>query len=246
VLKGYGLTEASGRITSDPLPPQPRKPSSVGVAVGIEVASIDEEGMLLPAGKIGEIVVRGPNVLEGYDNDLAATRDSFTNGWFRTGDQGFLDADGYLFITGRLKEIINRGGETIAPQEVDEVFMEHPAVAQAVTFAVPHGRWGEDVATAVVLRQSAAATEQELRRFVSARLAAFKVPSQVLIVAAIPVGATGKLPRRDLAEQLGLAVPSHEQWALHTAYTAPHTPLEEALTELWARVLDLKRVGELR
>ena len=243
VLKGYGLTEASGRITSDPLPPQQRKASSVGVAVGLEVASIDEEGMLLPVGKIGEIVVRGPNVIQGYDNDLAATRDAFTNGWFRTGDQGFLDPDGYLFITGRLKEIINRGGETIAPQEVDEVFMEHPAVAQAVTFAVPHGRWGEDVATAVVLRQTAAATEQELRRFVSARLAAFKVPSQVLIVEAIPVGATGKLLRRSLAEQLSLAGPSRDRSALDTASTAPHTPIEEALTGLWARVLDLAHVG---
>jgi amino acid adenylation domain-containing protein len=243
VLKGYGLTETSGRITSDPLPPQPRKPDSVGVAVGVEVAVMDEEEMLLPAGEIGEIIVRGPNVLEGYDHDLAATRDSFTNGWFRTGDQGFLDADGYLFITGRLKESINRGGETISPQEVDEVFMEHPAVAQAVTFAVPHGRRGEDVATAVVLRQAAVATEQELRRFISTRLAAFKVPSQVLIVAAIPVGATGKLRRRDLAEQLGLVAPSHERSALHTAYTAPHAPIEEALTGIWARVLDLERVG---
>jgi acyl-CoA synthetase (AMP-forming)/AMP-acid ligase II/aryl carrier-like protein len=243
VLKGYGITEASGRITSDPLPPQQRKASSVGVAVGVEVASIDEEGMLLPRGEIGEIVVRGPNVIRGYDNDLPATRDAFTNGWFRTGDRGYLDADGYLFITGRLKEIINRGGETIAPQEVDDVFMEHPAVAQAVTFAVPHARWGEDVTTAVVLRQNAAATEPELRRFVASRLAGFKVPSQVLIVETIPVSTTGKLLRRSLAEQLGLAAPSDDQRALHTAYTAPYTPLEEMLTGLWAKVLDVERVG---
>ena len=190
-LSSYGMTE-SNMLTSNPLPPRQRKPGSVGVAAGPEVAIMDAEGRLLPAGETGEVVIRGPNVMSGYENNPTANQEAFTHGWFRTGDEGFFDADGYLFITGRLKETINRGGTTIAPQDVDDVFMEHPAVAQAVTFAVPHVRWGEDVATAVVLRPNTSATVQELRRFVTTRLAAFKVPSQVLIVEAIPSGAYGE------------------------------------------------------
>jgi amino acid adenylation domain-containing protein len=242
VLMTYGLTEAI-LVSCNPLPPRQRKPGSVGVAVGPEVAVMDAEGKLLPSGETGEIVIRGPNVMRGYENDPAANREAFTHGWFRTGDQGFLDADGYLFITGRLKELINRSGTKVAPQEVDDVFMEHPAVAQAVTFAVPHVRWGEDVATAVVLRQNASATEQELRRFAATYLAAFKVPSQVIFVEAIPVGSTGKSQRFRLAEQFGLAVSSQDQPVLHTVYTAPRTPLEGVLAGLWAAVLGVERVG---
>src|SRR5262249_1753792 len=157
----------------------------VGVTVGLEVAIMDAAGKLLPAGETGEVVIRGPNVMHGYEDDPAANRAAFTHGWLRTGDQGFLDADGYLFITGRLKDLINRGGIKVAPQEVDDVFMEHPAVAQAVTFMVPHVRWGEDVAIAVVLHRNTSATEQELRRFAATRLAPFKIPSQVIFVEAI-------------------------------------------------------------
>jgi amino acid adenylation domain-containing protein len=242
VIEAYGMTETNV-VTCNPLPPRQRKPGSVGVAAGPEVAIMDAEGRLLPAGETGEIVVRGPNVMRGYENDPAANREAFTKGWFRTGDQGFFDADGYLFITGRLKEIINRGGTKISPQEVDDVLMEHPAVAQAVTFAVPHIRWGEDVASAVVLRQHACITAQGLRQFVARRLATFKVPSQVLIVEAIPMGPTGKLQRRSLAEQFGLALPTQEHMVLHLAYTPPRTPLEEVLAGLWATVLDVERVG---
>jgi amino acid adenylation domain-containing protein len=242
VLGSYGMTEANF-IACNPLPPRQRKPGSVGVAAGPEVAIMDLEGRLLPAGETGEVVLRGPSVSRGYENNPTANREAFTHGWFRTGDEGYLDDDGYLFITGRLKEIINRGGTKVAPQEVDDVFMGHPAVAQAVTFAVPHARWGEDVVTAVVLRQDTGVTEQELRRFVATRLALFKVPSQVLIVEVIPVGPMGKLQRRSLAEQFDLAGPSQNRPVLHTAYTAPRTPLEEVLTGLWATVLGVKRVG---
>src|SRR5262249_46578445 len=147
----YGMTEASGQVTCNPPPQRQRKVGSVGAAVGPEVAIMDEHGTILPPGKTGEIVVRGATVMQGYANDPTANQHAFTHGWFRSGDQGYLDADGYLFITGRLKEIINRGGEKIAPQEVEAVLMEHPAVAQAVTFAVPHARLGEDIAAAVVL-----------------------------------------------------------------------------------------------
>jgi acyl-CoA synthetase (AMP-forming)/AMP-acid ligase II/acyl carrier protein len=241
VIEAYGTTEVSS-ITCNPLPPRQRKTGSVGIATGPEVAIMDEAGTLLPAGSIGEIVVRGASVIRGYD-DATADRDAFTHGWFRTGDQGLLDTDGYLFITGRLKEIINRGGEKIAPQEVDAVLLDHPAVAQAATFAVPHVRWGEDVATAVVLRQNTSATEQELRQFVATRLATFKVPSQVLIVEDIPKGPTGKLQRIGLAERLGLTALDEARPPLEGLFVAPRTSLEAFLVEVWQEVLGRDHVG---
>ena len=155
VVESYGMTEASHQMTSNPLPPSPRKAGSVGVAAGPDVAIMDEAGNLLPVGEIGEIVIRGINVTDGYENNPTANQSAFTNGWFRTGDQGRFDTDGYLFITGRIKEIINRGGEKIAPKEVDEILIQHPAIAQAIAFAVPHPTLGEDVAAAVVLNDNA-------------------------------------------------------------------------------------------
>jgi acyl-CoA synthetase (AMP-forming)/AMP-acid ligase II len=166
---------------------------------------MDDAGNLLPAGSTGEIVIRGPNVTAGYENNAKANAEAFTHGWFRTGDQGVMDADGYLSITGRLKEIINRGGEKISPREVDEVLMDHPAVAQVVTFAIPHEKLGEDIGAVVVLREGRAATERELRDFVGRRLADYKVPRRILFVDEIPKGATGKLQRIGLAAKLGLA-----------------------------------------
>jgi oxalate---CoA ligase len=204
VIESYGMTEAAHQMTSSPLPPGVRKPGSVGVAAGPEVAVMGNDGALLPRGAIGEIVIRGENVTAGYENNPTANADAFTNGWFRTGDQGVLDDDGYLTITGRIKEIINRGGEKVSPREVDEVLMDHPAVAQAVTFAVPHDKLGEDVAAAVVLREGAAATERELRDFAATRLADFKVPRRIVLLDEIPKGATGKLQRIGLAKKLGL------------------------------------------
>src|SRR5207249_143122 len=144
VIETYGMTEASGHVTCNPLPGRERKSGSVGMAAGAEVAIMDETGVLLPAGAIGEIVVRGPSVMRGYDNNLTANRSAFTHGWFRSGDQGYVDADGYLFVTGRLKEIINRGGAKIAPREIEAALLDHPAVAQAVTFEVPHAQLGEE------------------------------------------------------------------------------------------------------
>ena len=185
VLESYGMTETS-MIACNPPPQRQGKSGAVGMTVGPEVAIMDESGTVLPAGAIGEIVVRGASVMSGYDNDPAANKEAFIHGWFRTGDQGFLDADGYLFVTGRLTEFINRGGEKIAPWEVDVVLMEHPAVAQAVTFAVPHPRLGEDIAAAVVLRHNATATASDIRQFAATRLADFKVPRQVLLVEGPP------------------------------------------------------------
>jgi acyl-CoA synthetase (AMP-forming)/AMP-acid ligase II len=205
VVESYGMTEASHQMASNPLPPRPRKPGSVGVAAGPEVAVMDEAGNLLPAGAEGEVVIRGPNVTRGYEANPEANAKAFTNGWFRTGDQGVLDEEGYLRLTGRLKELINRGGEKISPLEVDEVLMDHPDVQQVVTFAMPHDRLGEEVAAAVVLHEGRSATERQLRDFAAGRLAHFKVPRRILLLTEIPKGATGKLQRIGLARKLGLA-----------------------------------------
>jgi acyl-CoA synthetase (AMP-forming)/AMP-acid ligase II len=167
---------------------------------------MDSEGKLLASGELGEVVIRGPNVTPGYEGNPAANAAAFTNGWLRTGDQGVIDGDGYLRLTGRLKELINRGGEKVSPLEVDEVLMNHPAVAQAVTFAIPHAKLGEEVAAAVVLREGLTAAERELRAFCATSLAEFKVPRRIVIVDEIPKGATGKLQRIGLAEKLGLGI----------------------------------------
>ena len=205
VVEAYAMTEASHQMTCNQLPPGLRKAGTVGCAAGPEVTVMDGVGNLLAAGEIGEIVIRGPNVTIGYENNPEANEKAFTSGWFRTGDQGMMDEDGYFTLTGRLKEIINRGGEKISPTEVDVVLMDHPAVQQVVTFAVPHNKLGEDVASAVVLREGSEATEREIRDFAAERLADFKVPRQVLILDEIPKGPTGKLRRIGLAEQLGIS-----------------------------------------
>ena len=204
LIESYGMTEAAHQMASNPLPPAKRIPGSVGIAAGPEVAIMDDDGNLLPPGTIGEVVIRGENVTVGYENNEKANATAFTNGWFRTGDQGAMTVDGYLSLTGRLKEIINRGGEKISPLEVDEVLMDHPAVQQVVTFAMPHAKLGEDVAAAAVLREGQALTERELRDFAATKLADFKVPRKVLFMAEIPKGATGKLQRIGLAAKLGL------------------------------------------
>jgi acyl-CoA synthetase (AMP-forming)/AMP-acid ligase II len=204
VIESYGMTEAAHQMASNPLPPAERKPGSVGIAAGPEVAVMDNAGNLLPSGDTGEVVIRGDNVTAGYENNPKANEEAFAHGWFHTGDQGVMDEAGYLRITGRLKEIINRGGEKISPREVDEVLMDHPAVAQVVTFAMPHDKLGEEVAAAAVLRDGQDLTERELRDFAAERLADFKVPRKILFLEEIPKGATGKLQRIGLAEKLGL------------------------------------------
>ena len=205
LVEAYGMTEATHQMCSNPLPPAVRKPGSVGPSAGPEVAIMDEAGILLPQGAIGEVVIRGANVTAGYEANAKANAEAFSNGWFRTGDQGQMDADGYVSLTGRLKEIIDRGGEKVSPREVDEILMDHPAVAQVVCFGMPHARLGEEVAAAVVLREGQAATERELQAFVSQRAAEFKVPRKILLLDEIPKGATGKLQRIGLAAKLGLA-----------------------------------------
>lgn len=204
VIEAYGMTEASHQMASNRLPPGLRKAGTVGAAAGPEVAIMDLDGKLLPQGETGEIVIRGPNVFSGYENNPDANATAFSDGWFRTGDQGFFDEDGYLAISGRLKEIINRGGEKIAPREVDDIIQAHPAVAQVVTFALPHPKLGEEVAAVVVLNEGQEVDEKTLRGFAAEKLADFKVPRKIIFRDEIPKGATGKLQRIGLAEKLGI------------------------------------------
>jgi acyl-CoA synthetase (AMP-forming)/AMP-acid ligase II len=198
VLEAYGMTEAAHQMASNPLPPGARLAGSVGPGTEVRISIMDEKGQHLPAGTRGEVVIQGPNVITGYENNPEANATSFVDGWFRTGDQGVLDANGYLTLVGRLKELINRGGEKISPREIDEVLLTHPAIAEAVCFGVPHKTWGEEVAAAVVLKGDA--TEQDLLAFCKDQLADYKRPKQIHITTAIPRTATGKIQRRVVAE----------------------------------------------
>jgi acyl-CoA synthetase (AMP-forming)/AMP-acid ligase II len=204
VLEAYGMTEASHQMTCNPLPPDASKPGSVGVPTGIEVAILDAESNPLPAGERGEVAIKGPTVIDGYENNPSANESAFTSGWFRTGDEGYMDEDGYLFLTGRLKEQINRGGEKVSPLEVDDVLLRHPAVAEAITFAIPHDMLGEEVGAAVVLQEGETVAEADLRSYLADHLAAYKVPRRIVFVTEIPKGPTGKLQRIGLAERLAL------------------------------------------
>lgn len=204
VLESYGMTEAAHQMASNPLPAGRRFPGSVGIASGPEIAIMNDAGAVLKANDIGEVVIRGRNVTAGYENNPEANAKAWTNGWFRTGDQGYLNEAGYLRLTGRLKEMINRGGEKVSPVEIEAALLDHPLVAQAVAFAMPDPMLGEEVAAAIVLRAGVSAHENELREFVSVRLAHFKVPRKIVFLDAIPKGPTGKLQRIGLAKVLGL------------------------------------------
>ena len=197
ILEAYGMTEAAHQMASNPLPPGARKPGSVGRGTSVEIAILNQQGEELPAGATGEVSIKGPNVFAGYEGNNEANTESFSNGWFRTGDQGYLDREGYLTLVGRIKELINRGGEKISPREIDEVLMTHSAVAEAVCFGIPDRVYGEEVAAAVVLKD--AATEKELIGHCHSSLADFKCPKKIYIVETIPRTATGKMQRRNVA-----------------------------------------------
>ena len=204
VIEAYGMTEATHQMASNPLPPGKQKPGFVGLPAGPEICILDMGGKKQPAGTVGEVCIRGANVTPGYENNEKANAESFTDGWFRTGDQGYLDDEGYLKITGRIKEIINRWGEKVSPLEVDDVFMEHPGIQQIVTFAMPHKMLGEEVAAAVVLVEGATVTEKDLKEYAADLLAPFKIPKKFVFLDEIPKGATGKMQRIGLAKKLGL------------------------------------------
>jgi acyl-CoA synthetase (AMP-forming)/AMP-acid ligase II/thioesterase domain-containing protein/acyl carrier protein len=235
VFEGYGLTEA-GRVTLTPADPARRKPGSVGQCCGVEVAVADEEGGLLATGREGEILLRGPTVITGYANDPEADRRAFRDGWFRTGDLGRLDAEGFLYLTGRLKEAVNRGGEKILPYAIEEALGRHPAVLETAVFGVPHPRLGEDLAAAVVVRPGMRLSGPELRRFAAERLADFKVPRAIVFVDAIPKSRTGKPQRARLAELL--AVPQ----ARRQEKPAPADALEARLAAIWRALLGVEAI----
>jgi len=235
VIESYGMTEAAHQMASNLLPPGQRKAGSVGMAAGPEVAIMNDVGELLPRGEHGEIVIRGDNVTTGYRSNPEANAKAFTNGWFRTGDQGRFDGDGYLFLDGRLKEMINRGGENIAPKEIDDALLRHPEVAQAVAFAAPHPTLGEDIIAAVVLRPDAAVTTDELRDALVEKMTPFKVPSRIIAIDAIPKGPTGKIQRIGLFEKL--------RDALAVTFRAPETELEQRICGLFAELLGEARIG---
>ena len=200
VLEAYGMTEAAHQMASNPLPPAERRAGSVGRGTDVKISIMDKVGHHLPVGEAGEVVIQGPNVITGYENNPEANASSFVDGWFRTGDQGVLDEKGYLTLVARIKELINRGGEKISPREIDEVLLAHPSVAEAVCFGVPHGTWGEEVAAAVVLREGERVSEADLLAYCKERLADYKRPKQIHITDTIPRTATGKIQRGAVAK----------------------------------------------
>jgi acyl-CoA synthetase (AMP-forming)/AMP-acid ligase II/acyl carrier protein len=235
VIESYGMTEAATQITSNRLPPFDRKPGSAGLPAGVEVAIMDEAGCLLPEGRSGEIVIRGAHVMSGYKGNPTANEEVFVNGWFRTGDEGYLDGDSFLFITGRLKEIINRGGEKVSPREIDEVLMTCPGIREALAFAVPHPTLGEDIAAAVVATDKIQVTESLIRQYLCGRLADFKLPSRIFIVDEIPKSSIGKVQRVGLAEKFAQQ--------LNGEFVAPRNDLEIMVARIYSDVLGVERIG---
>lgn len=203
VLEAYAMTEAAHQMTSNPLPPAKRKPGTVGLGQGVEVKILNDAGDEVPQGSEGEICILGENVTKGYLNNPTANASAFTKGgFFRTGDQGKKDEDGYVIITGRIKELINKGGEKISPIELDNVLTRHPAVSEAVSFAIPDDLYGQDIGVAIVLKSGAKLGQDELRAWVNEKLAKFKVPKKVYFTEVMPKTATGKIQRRIVAETM--------------------------------------------
>ena len=244
IVEIYGMTEASGLIASNPIPPAARKAGSVGIAAGTEIRILSDSLEPVAALERGEVVIRGASVITAYESPAEANADAFVDTWMRTGDQGYLDEDGFLFLTGRIKEIINRGGEKISPREVDELLASHPAVAEAATFAMPHRALGEDVAVTIVLNPGATLSQQEVVEFLRPRLAYFKIPRSVYFLAEIPRTPGGKLKRTELPVRLKeLGMLDAEPSATDQAYEAPESLIGKKLAEMWARVLDVEAVG---
>ena len=204
VIEAYGMTEATHQMASNPLPPSIQKPGLVGMPAGPEICIMNDKNEKLSQGEIGEICIKGDNVTNGYENNPEANKQSFVNDWFRTGDEGFFDEDGYLKISGRLKEIINKGGEKISPLEVDNILMDFPPIDQALCFGYKDKMLGEDIAVAIKLKENKSCTEDDIKSYANEKLAKFKIPKKIFIVEDIPKGATGKLQRIGLAKKFGL------------------------------------------
>ncbi len=242
VIQVYGSSE-SGWLACDPVSIERRKPGSVGLPRPNEVAVFGEDGKFAPAGIVGEIGARGEAVFEAYENGGPSNASVFADGWYRTGDAGYFDEDGYLFLTGRLNEVINRGGQKVAPTEIDEALQSHPSIRAAAAFPIPHATLGEEIAATVVATEGESADEQDLLRYLRERLAPYKLPRRIVFVDDIPKGPTGKVQRHKLAETLGLSTTASDSAHQDVAQDRPATPLEETLRALWAKALGRKDVG---
>jgi acyl-CoA synthetase (AMP-forming)/AMP-acid ligase II/acyl carrier protein len=240
VIESYGMTEAALQITSNQLPPEKRKAGSAGRADGPELKIVNEDGEAVSIGEIGEVLIKGDNVISAYENNELATQDSFSDGWFRTGDLGYLDEDNYLFITGRVKEMINKGGEKISPREIDEIIMQHPAVYQAVAFAVPHISLGEEVGVAIVLNKEHNLSKEDVQKFVKLYLADFKVPQLIFFLSDIPKGPTGKFQRIGLYEKLKKIKDMG-----NNNHSITISEQENQFLEIWREVLEMPEISTL-
>ncbi|HSS66334.1 MAG TPA: non-ribosomal peptide synthetase [Gammaproteobacteria bacterium] len=260
IAVGYGLVE-SGQIANSPAPPQQRKPGSVGLP-RMEIKLVGKNGRQVRVREHGEILVRGPQVFTGYMDDPLANENAFQNGWLRTGDLGYMDEDGALFLVGRIKEMINRGGQSIAPMEIDDALLSHPAVAEAAAFAIPHESLGEDIAAAVALMPGATTTESDLIQHIATRLSIAKLPRKVLILPELPKASGGKVSRRLLSDSVSARIAGHAgrdsdhevgaagttprmraRLELEAPFAPPGTPVEEKLVTIWTEVLSLDEVG---
>jgi amino acid adenylation domain-containing protein len=240
MIDSYGMTEAATQIAANPL--GRRKVGSVGQPAGAEIAIMDDKGRQLRDGERGEVVLRGPTITRGYLNDAAATRSAFRDGWFRTGDIGYLDQEGYLFIVGRIKDVINRGGQEIAPAEIEEALLSHPDVVEAVAFSIPHRRLGADIAAAAVLFPKAKVGASKLRAFLRERLASYKIPAFIRIVPQIPKGPGGKVKRNGLL--VALSITPRMIRSDRAGKMVPHrSALKQHLSKAWAELLEVDRVG---
>jgi thioesterase domain-containing protein len=235
------MTEASHQMASNPLPPLSRKAGTVGIPAGPKIAILNDIGQELSKGEVGEIAIKGLNVMKGYEDNDEANQLAFTNSWFRTGDEGYFDNDNYLVIKDRIKEIINRGGEKVSPREVDEVLLNHPSVKQAVTFAVPHPILGEDIGVAIVLEENDGTNEREIQEYISKKLAVYKIPRYIKFVKELPKGPTGKLQRIGLSKRLGISSSFLDQDPVN--YRAPRTQMEILLEQIWSKNLEINNVG---
>lgn len=240
LIEAYGTTE-TGTVAGN-LPFGRRKPGTVGASPDNDVAIMDDDGSLLAPGIAGEVVVCGTTVFDGYENDPAANQRAFRGEWYRTGDLGVIDADGYIKLLGRLDEVINRGGAKVGPREIDEVLLGHEAVSEAVSFPVPHATLHQEVAAAVVPRSGLQVTGDELRRFLAERLAPFKVPRVILCTTELPKGPTGKVKRADLAAHFGLHTAATTNVRAGTAVEA-RTETQKTLLGLWRDVLNRQDIG---
>lgn len=237
LLEIYGATETGTIAASHPR--DKRKPGAVGVVVDNNIAIMNADGSLASRGVAGEVVARGPTVFGGYEHDPAINERQFVNGWFRTGDQGAIDDEGYIRVLGRIDEVINRGGEKISPREVDEALLGHPDVTEAICFPVPHPSLHQDIAAAVVLRPESKGDERELRKFLANQLTPFKVPTKIIVTEELPKSRSGKLDRKELAAHFGAVLRTAQRHAL----AQPTTAIQEILLELWRTALKRRDIG---